>query len=105
MKKIMKISAMIFVLVTFLLLHSTPQAAIITHVSFMGYPKEAFTSKIEEYEFLDKIDENTFGKLHPDAKIYVLSNPPFEKATGGELDTYKVRKVGFFYFAEFYVHI
>ena len=105
MKKIVSISAIILVVAAFLLLHSTPKLAICTNVFLMGYPKEALTSEVEEYEFYNEVDENNFVEQNPHSKFYILSNPPIEKATEGELNTYKVRKFGFLYFAEFYVNI
>ncbi|WP_462413654.1 hypothetical protein [Neobacillus sp. Marseille-QA0830] len=102
MKKIVVISAIVFIVVIFLLSHSTPKMAISTHLLFMGYPKESFISNIFEYEFENKVDQNHFLRLNPNAKVYSITKPPFEKATGSELSHYMVRKIGLFYFADFY---
>ncbi|MGD6873716.1 hypothetical protein ACQCU1_16175 [Sutcliffiella horikoshii] len=81
------------VVIFFVMLHSNPTTALRTKVFFMGYPKAAFTSEIVEYEY---------GNLHDkDSKGYVFTEPPIEKATQGYLDTYQVKKMGIFYFAEF----
>lgn len=62
---------------------------------FMGYPKVSFTSEINDYEYKNiKINEtNSSG--------YVFTEPPLEKATQGYLDTFVVKKIGFFFFADF----
>jgi hypothetical protein len=69
--------------------------AIKTHVFFMGYPKATLTSEIIDYEYQNiKLNEkNSSG--------YVFTEPPIEKATQGYLDTYMVKKIGIFFFADF----
>lgn len=105
MKKIIWISAILMAFVVFLLLHSTAKVAISTHVLFMGYPKAAFTSNLDEYEFPNKVEKNHFEKKNAHAKVYALTKPPFEKATKSELNTFIVRKIGFLYFADYYAGI
>jgi hypothetical protein len=98
LKKLIGIVAILGVI--FMLLHSTPKMALKFHILLMGYPKEALITDIND----NKID-NTFHKKKLatlNAKTYTLSNPPFEKATKTELDTFLVRKIGFLYFAEYY---
>ncbi|MFJ5718297.1 hypothetical protein [Neobacillus sp. NPDC093127] len=103
MKKIIRNTTLVIVVVViFLLLHLTPKIAIRTHVLFMGYPIESFTSDIYEYKFSYKVDKNNFIKFYPNAKAYTLTKPPFEKATESELSNYIVRKSGFLYFADIY---
>lgn len=85
---------------TFLLLHSTPSMALRTQIFIMGYPKVALTSQIVDDVYHNKIDKDKFADLN--AKAYTLTNPPIEKATQGELRNFLVRKIGFFYLAEYY---
>jgi hypothetical protein len=82
--------------VIFVLLHSSPKMAVRFHILLMGYPREAFITDIRD----NKFDMEKLFTLN--AKTYTLTNPPFEKATETELDTFLVRKIGIFYFAEYY---
>ncbi|MGN7402336.1 hypothetical protein ACTHO0_20985 [Cytobacillus praedii] len=83
------------VVVFYFLLHSTPKMALRTQVFFMGYPKAALTSEIIDYEYKNiKFKEK-------DSRGYALTNPPIEKATQGHLDTYRVKRIGILYFADF----
>jgi hypothetical protein len=84
----------------FLVLHSTPNLALRTHVFFMGYPKAAITSGIIEDEYHNDVDKEKFTELN--AKAFTLTKPPIEKATDGELRNFLVRKFGIFHFAEYY---
>lgn len=90
------VSLFALVIVLFVLLHTSSELAIRTHLFYEGYPKAAITSEIVEYEFYttDFIRENLKG--------YTLTKPPTEKATESILDTYQVEKKGFLYFAEYY---
>lgn len=61
----------------------------------MGYPKAALTSEIIDYEYKNiKFKEK-------DRRGYAFTNPPIEKATQGHLDTYRVKRIGILYFADF----
>ncbi|WP_042457274.1 hypothetical protein [Neobacillus dielmonensis] len=103
MRKIGRILTTAFIVaVLFLILHLTPKIAIRTHLLFMGYPKQAFSSTIYEFKFHSDTDRNHFLRSNPNARVYTLTEPPFEKATESELSHYIIRKVGFLYFAEFY---
>lgn len=66
----------------FILLHSTPNIAIRTHVFFSGHPIIALTTEIDEQ------DNN-----------YSLSNPPLNEITGYTFQDYKVKQFGFLNFA------
>ncbi|MFD1927680.1 hypothetical protein ACFSFY_06320 [Sporosarcina siberiensis] len=94
-----KINILVFTIITIVilsyLLHSTPKMAIKTHVFFLGYPKVALTSEITDYQYQNiKLNEqNSSG--------YVFTEPPIEKETQAYLDTYAVKKVGIFYFADY----
>jgi hypothetical protein len=70
------------------------------HVLLIGYPKEALITEISDNKIDNKFDMKKLATLN--AKTYTLTEPPFEKATGTELDTFLVRKIGFLYFAEYY---
>lgn len=89
------VSLFALVILLFVLLHTTPKMALRTHLFFEGYPKIAFTSEIVDYEYLN------LPANEEESKGYILTEPPFEKDTGGILDTYQVKKTGFLYFAEY----
>ena len=76
--------------------HATPEMAIRSYVCFMGYPISAIKADIVEYEYFNKIEdeiENSQG--------FKIMNPPIERATQGELNTYIVTKKWIFYVARF----
>jgi hypothetical protein len=103
MKKLIAKKEVIFLVALatiFLLLHSTPSMALRTQVFIMGYPKVALTSAIIDDEYHNEVDKDKFAELN--AKAYTLTKPPIEKATQGELSNFLVRKIGFFYLAEYY---
>jgi hypothetical protein len=81
-------------------LHSTPKMALSFHILFMGYPKEALITDIRDNKIDNRFHKKELVALN--AKIYILTKPPFEKQTESELDTFRVRKIGFLYFAEYY---
>jgi hypothetical protein len=86
--------------VIFILLHSSPKMALRFHVLVIGYPKEALITDIRDNKIDHQFDMKKLAKLN--AKTYTLTEPPFEKATETELDTFLVRKIGFLYFAKYY---
>lgn len=98
MKKLIRLVVILGII--FILLHSSPKMALRFHISLIGYPKEATTTAIIDNKIDDKLDMEKLSKLN--AKAYILTEPPFEKATGTELDTFIVRKIGFLYFADYY---
>lgn len=98
LKKLIRIVVILGVI--FILLHSSPKMALRIHVFLIGYPKEALTTEIGVNKIDDKFGMEKLAKLN--AKTYILTEPPFEKATGTELDTFLVRKIGFLYFAYYY---
>ena len=98
MKKLIRIVVIFGVI--FILLHSSPKMAIRYHILLIGYPKEALITEISDNIIDDKFDMKILARLN--AKTYILTEPPFEKATGTELDTFLVRKIGFLYFADYY---
>lgn len=84
-------------IVVVFLLHSTPKMALRTQVFFMGYPKAALTSEIIDYEYKNI----KFKEKDSNSRGYAFTNPPIEKATQGPLDTYRVKRIGILYFADF----
>ncbi|ANX11702.1 hypothetical protein ABE41_006750 [Fictibacillus arsenicus] len=74
--------------------------ALRTEVILMGHPVASLTTGIIEDEFHNEVDKEKFAELN--AKAYTLTKPPVERATQGKLRNYRVRKVGFLYFAEYY---
>lgn len=92
--KIIKLSFLLLFIGLILGSHATPAMAIRWHVFFMGYPIEAIKADIVEFDYLNNdYDENSQG--------FKIINPPIERATQGELDTYLVSKKWLFYFAKF----
>ncbi|MRX72736.1 hypothetical protein GJU40_11305 [Bacillus lacus] len=81
-------------------LHSTPHMALRTHVFIMGYPKAALTSEIVDDVYHNKADEQKFAEMN--AKAYTLTKPPVEKATQGILSNFLVKRIWFFFTAEYY---
>ena len=98
MKKLIRIVVVLGVI--FILLHSSPKIALRFHILFIGYPVEALITEISDNKIDDEFDMKILARLN--AKTYILTEPPFEKATGTELDTFLVRKIGFLYFADYY---
>jgi hypothetical protein len=84
----------------FLVLHSTPNLAIRTHLFFTGHPANAFNTNILDDKFHNKVDKDSLKKEN--AKCYSLTNPPIEKKTQVKLRNYKVSKKAFLYFASYY---
>ncbi|WJY27289.1 hypothetical protein [Sporosarcina trichiuri] len=72
--------------ILFYALHATPTLAVRTCVFYLGHPVAALTSGIEE---------------ETDAVYMTLTDPPFETATGSDLDRYEVRQYGVIYIARF----
>ena len=94
--EIIKISFLLIFIGLILGSHATPEMAIRTHVFLMGYPISAIKAEIVEYEYLS----STHSKIE-NSQGFKIINPPVERATQGELDTYLVSKKWIFYFAKF----
>lgn len=94
-----KILILLILLAFFIIVHLSPQLALRTHVFFMRYPVKSLITDIEEDKLVSKDDKEEFNR--DNKKVYLLTNPPVEKATQGELRRYTVKKVGLLYFAEF----
>ncbi|WP_051348391.1 hypothetical protein [Peribacillus kribbensis] len=84
----------------YLVCHTTPELSLRSHVGYMGYFKSAFTSSIVEDEYHNKMDKKKLQK--DNAKCYTLTKPPIEEATQGVLRNFKVKKVGFLYYTDYY---
>ncbi|GKV70136.1 hypothetical protein NCCP2716_26340 [Sporosarcina sp. NCCP-2716] len=67
-------------------LHASPTIAVRTCVFYLGHPVAAITSGIHE---------------ETNASYVTLTDPPIEKATGGDLDRYEVKRYGVIYIARF----
>lgn len=87
--KIIKISFLLIFVGLILCSHATPEMAIRSRVFFMGHPISAIKADIVEYEYNDGIQG------------FKITNPPVERATQGELDTYIVSEKWIFHFARF----
>lgn len=81
------------IIILFIVIHITPQMALRTHLFFTGYPKFAFTSKVEEFER---------GEENKRIKFYTLNPPPIDRSTGNELLAYKITRIGFLYIATYH---
>lgn len=87
--KIIKLSFLLILIGLISGSHTTPEMAIRSRVFFMGHPISAIKADIVEYEYSDGVQG------------FKITNPPVERATQGELDTYIVSKKWLFYFARF----
>ena len=92
--KIIKISFLLMFIGLILYSHATPEMAIRSRVLLMGYPTAAMEADIVAYDYESGIEDE-------DEQGYRITNPPIERATQGELDTYIVSKKLWFYFARF----
>ena len=92
--KITKISFLLIFIGLILYSHATPEMAIRSRVLLMSHPIAAIKADIVAYEYGSGIERE-------DEQGYRITNPPIDRATGGELDTYVVSKKLWFYFARF----
>jgi hypothetical protein len=93
------ISALITIVLIYLILHSTPKIALRTHLFVKGHPIISFTTGIVEDELRKNLSKQSGNKVD---EYYMLTRPPFEKATESVLSNYEVTKKGFLYFAKYY---
>lgn len=100
MKKKTIILFIISFIIIILLLHSTPNLALRTHLVFLGYPIVAIKTGIIDDDYHNEVDKDELKVLN--AKAYTLTKPPIEKATDGKLRNFIVKKRGFLYIAEYY---
>ena len=92
--KITKISFLLIFIGLILYSHATPEMAVRSRVLLMSHPIAAMQANIVPYEYESGIEDE-------DEQGYRITNPPIERATRGELDTYIVSKKLWFYFARF----
>lgn len=98
MKK--RTAVLLFLLLTYVVTHSTPELALRTHVLFMGHPVIAITTDVENSLYHNDYHKAEFEKLN--AKAYILTKLPVEKATESELISLVVEKRGFLHFAKYF---
>lgn len=100
--KINKLIAKIFafIIVSFALLHSSPELSLRTHLFFRGYISESLTTDIIDDTFHNDVDNEMLKKEK--AKCYTLTKPPIHKDTLSELRNYKVTRKGKLYISEYY---
>lgn len=94
--KIIKLSFLSIFIGLLLISHATPEMAIRWRVFFIGHPISAIKADIVPYEY----SNNQLAELD-NSQGFEMINPPIERATQGELDTYIVSKKWLFYFARF----
>ncbi|AQQ52590.1 hypothetical protein [Planococcus lenghuensis] len=86
-------------LMIYVVTHCTPELALRTHVFFMGYPVIAVTTDIEDDPYHNDYHRTAFEQMN--ARAYMLTKPPIEKATESELVSFLVKKKGFLHYAEY----
>jgi hypothetical protein len=96
----MKKTLIIILVIIYCALHLTPESALKTHIFLTGHFSKAISTDVIEDVEHNEMDKDDLIKEN--AKCYRLTDPPIEKATQGELRNYKVRKIGFIYFAKYY---
>lgn len=99
-RKIAIVIIAVSAILIFLILNTKPTLAIRTHLFLSGYFYESIATEIKDDEFHNRVDKDILE--HQNAKCYTLTIPPIEKATHGELRTFKVTKKGYFYSVEYY---
>lgn len=86
-RKIITIPKIIlFLVLVFLSLHLSPNLSLRTHLFVTGHPKIALTSEINEL--------STYSK---NSTILTLDPSPKDRATGNNMNAYKVTKLLIFY--------
>lgn len=93
-KKIIKWSRVVlFFIIMWGLLHSTPHSALRTRLFFEGHPKLAFTTEIRELEL---------GLTTKRVKFYIFSPKPKDRVTGNSKLAYKTTRIGIFYIVTYH---
>lgn len=83
----------------------TPKVALRTYLFKQGHPIIAFITPITDDELHNNLtnkNQDLESGKNQNIHYYTIAIPPREKATGGYLCNYAVKKEGFFYFAQFY---
>ena len=90
----------IAIIAIFIALHSTPSLSIRAHLLFDGYFLEFFKGDIVFNEFQHNLDKDILEK--DNSKIYTFTGTDATYREGFLINNFKVKKVGFLYFAEPY---
>ncbi len=96
----MIISSILVIAVIFILSHLTPAAAIKSDLFFKGYFIKSITADIEFNEEQHNLDKEILEEEN--SKIYNIKNKGFTDRNGFSIYNFKVKKVGFLYFADNY---
>ncbi len=88
------------IIVIFITLHLTPSLSIRSNLLFDGYFLEFFKGNIVFNEFQHNLDKDILEK--DDSKIYTFTGSNATYKEGFLINNFKVKKVGFLYFAEPY---
>lgn len=96
----MIISGILVIAVIFILSHLTPSAAIRSDLFFKGYFIKSIIADIEFNEEQHNLDKETLEDEN--SKIYTVKNKGFTDRNGFLINNFKVKKVGFLYFANNY---
>lgn len=96
----MIISGILVIAVIFILSHLTPSAAIRSELFFKGYFMKSIIVDIEFNEEQHNLDKKTLEEEN--SKIYTVKNEGFTDRNGFLINNFKVKKVGFLYFANSY---
>ncbi|WP_243283734.1 hypothetical protein [Clostridium thermobutyricum] len=88
------------IIVIFIALHSTPSLSIRTNLLFDGYFLEFFKGDIVFNEFQHNLDKDILEK--DNSKIYTFTGTNATYREGFLINNFKVKKVGFLYFADSY---
>ena len=88
------------IIVSFALLHSTPELSLRTHLFLKGYIKESINTDIVDDTFHNDVDKEMLDREN--ARCYTVTKPPVHKDTLQELRNYKVTRKGLLYFTEYY---
>ncbi|MBM7833151.1 hypothetical protein [Clostridium sardiniense] len=96
----MIISGILVIAVIFILSHLTPSASIRSDLFFKGYFIKSIIADIEFNEFQHNLDKVTLED--DNSKIYSVKNKGFTDRNGFGIYNFKVKKVGFLYFANAY---
>ncbi|ENY99499.1 hypothetical protein ACED96_15205 [Clostridium thermobutyricum] len=90
----------IAIIAIFIALHSTPSLSIRTKLLFDGYFLEFFKGDIVFNEFQHNLDKDILEK--DNSKIYTFTGTNATYREGFLINNFKVKKVGFLYFADSY---
>lgn len=100
-KKIIISCIFLIIIGGFIAIHITPSLSIRTHLFVNGHPIGAFKGTVQTNEIQYKLDKTILDTEN--SMIYTIEkNDLYDKETGNLLYNYKVKKIGFLYFADEY---